>query len=166
VQHLFKKTLTPPARERLFHLPDAGLLLIEKSVLERIHANRQVGNQREAGGLLIGYFRDPHLHITDLTLPGAGDCRSRFRFARKDPSHLQLVQDCHTGSGRLLNLLGEWHTHPEAVPSPSGIDQCDWVKTLAVRASQPTVFLIAGTESDWIGHCSGRDRRVMPLSEL
>ena len=166
MQHLFKKKLTSPERDRLFRLPDAGLLLIEKSVLERIHAYRQVSNQREAGGLLIGYFRDPHLHITDLTVPGAGDHRSRFRFARKDPSHLQLVQDRHTGSGRLLNLLGEWHTHPEAVPSPSGIDQRDWGKTLAVRASQPTVFLIAGTERDWIGHCCGQDRGVTPLSEL
>jgi integrative and conjugative element protein (TIGR02256 family) len=166
VQYLFKKTLTPPARERLFHLPDAGLLLIEKSVLERIQAYRQVGNQSEAGGLLIGYFRDPHLHITDLTLPGAGDRYSRFRFARKDPSHLQLVHDLHTGSGRLLNLLGEWHTHPEAVPSPSGIDRRDWVKTLALRASQPTVFLIAGTQADWIGYCGGQCRRIAPLSEL
>ena len=122
MQHLFKKTLTPPERERIFRLSDAGLLLIEKSVLEGIHAYRQVGNQLEAGGLLIGYFRDPHLHITDLTVPGAGDCRSRFRFARKDPAHVQMLLDRHTLSDGLLNLLGEWHTHPEALPSPSEIE--------------------------------------------
>ena len=44
--------------------------------------------------------------------------------------------------------LGEWHTHPEAIPSPSRIDICGWKSIAKKRQNTPwTLFVILGQQT-------------------
>ncbi|WP_338895642.1 Mov34/MPN/PAD-1 family protein [Klebsiella pneumoniae] len=66
----------------------------------------------EAGGVLIGERRGPHIVITHISEPGPGDIRTRNRFERKGDHHQLKVDELFEQSNGFLVYLGEWHTHP------------------------------------------------------
>lgn len=50
-----------------------------------------------------------------------------------------------------MDYLGEWHTHPEINPSPSGMDISEWTK-ITSRQPRPMVFMILGISGEiWLG---------------
>lgn len=105
----------------------------------------------EAGGILLGCHRGPHVEILDCTVPMRQDRRSRFSFVRRDPGHQRTALAAWQTSGRTVNFVGEWHTHPEEVPTPSGVDRNTWVHEMARRRSDPLVFVIAGSVALYCG---------------
>ena len=128
-----------------------SFILIEHDVLLALHQFRQRSyNDDEAGGILIGYRRREHLHAVEFTVPAPQDIRSRYEFNRIDPHHADHARKRWKTSGDKLDCIGEWHTHPEAVPAPSGLDRAEWTKALS-RTNRPMVFVIVGLQTDWIG---------------
>jgi integrative and conjugative element protein (TIGR02256 family) len=126
-----------------------GMLLIEPHVLEELMKYRQLeAGDAEAGGILMGYRRGAHLHITDIPVPQAKDVRRRFSFQRNDRKHQAIALQRWEKSEKRLDYLGEWHTHPEKSPSPSPLDKSEWRKIL-VRNRNPMVFVILGTSIEW-----------------
>jgi len=104
----------------------------------------------EAGGVLIGR----HLLGTEdivadyVTTPMQGDKRTRFSFYRGQKQHQRAVDRAWAASGGVYTYLGEWHTHPESVPSPSCLDRREHIRTIqTARCSHPIFFLILGTET-------------------
>jgi integrative and conjugative element protein (TIGR02256 family) len=113
----------------------------------------------EAGGILIGYRRADHLHIVEATAPGPGDTGTRISFRRDDPSHQRRASARWQDSSGYLDYLGEWHTHPEMSPSPSGTDRRAWQEVVARRPTEVFVFAILGIEHGmWVG--CGRGQRL------
>ena len=128
----------------------AGLILIGASVIERMSRYRQVGSSDyEAGGILLGSLRGPHLEVSGCTEPFSGDKRSRTRFDRRDPRHVAAVRTSMSESRGTIGYIGEWHTHPEHSPKPSGQDQTNWRRLLS-QAGHRLVFVIIGTETSFI----------------
>lgn len=123
----------------------SGEIWVCPTVQEVILDYRQTGFlAMEAGGILLGYRRGPHIEVVEATSPMALDVRRRHSFERKDPGH-QAFSDIHWEvSGGTMNYLGEWHTHPEVKPSPSHLDRSEWGK-LMNRYADPLIFIIAGT---------------------
>lgn len=116
----------------------------------------------EAGGILIGFRRDPHIEIVSLTTPLPKDQRSRRGFKRRDSGHQALARQHWRESNGLLDYVGEWHSHPEARPSPSWLDRNEWKKILKSR-NVPMIFAIIGTGPDiWLG--VGYDGEIKALS--
>jgi integrative and conjugative element protein (TIGR02256 family) len=76
----------------------------------------------EAGGILIGSYRGPHIEISDCTTPLSGDIRKPYLFDRRDPGHQAAALRAWRASGKTATFIGEWHTHPQDDPAPSGID--------------------------------------------
>lgn len=129
----------------------AGLLLVESEVLERLKPFSQLGAKApEAGGILIGYRRGPHLHVVDATAPGPQDRRSRHEFQRLDPSHEQTAHARWMRSQHTLDYVGEWHTHPQTYPAPSTLDLGEWTQILLHRR-EPMIFAILGLADLWVG---------------
>lgn len=128
-----------------------GFILIEGSALDVIAGYLQDDPKKtEAGGIFIGYRRGHHLHVVDATSPQPLDQRSRYQFSRLDPEHQRIALNRWEESGHQLDYLGEWHTHPEHKPTPSGLDGAEW-KKLYQRSNQPLLFLIAGiTGNRWL----------------
>ncbi len=116
---------------------------------------------KEAGGILIGCYRGPHLEITECTTPMAGDVRSRFMFYRRDKGHHRRANEAWRQSGHALTFVGEWHTHPEDHPTPSFVDKATWHSVMR-KHDDPMLFLIVGRKSVWCG--IGRDRSLARLN--
>lgn len=102
---------------------------------------------KEAGGILLGYRRGPHIEVVEASTPLPGDIRKRHRFERCDAGH-QAFSDFHWKSSHgLITYVGDWHTHPERTPTPSPVDCCEWGKLKSFYC-EPLVFLIIGT-AEW-----------------
>lgn len=129
-----------------------GLVLVEAAALATIDRYRQTDPLRpEAGGILLGHRRGSHLHVLEATPPLPGDHGLRHRFNRSAMPHQAIALARWHGSGGTIDYLGEWHTHPEAHPHPSGIDLAAWLDIHTAR-HEPMLFVIAGdTENDWYG---------------
>lgn len=109
------------------------------------------GDGREAGGVLIGTqsIDGMSYEVTDVTLPGVCDKRRRFLFVRGKSSANRLIRQVWRQSAGKKNYLGEWHTHDEQQPRPSGLDR-QTVRHLAKDSSAPfgRVFLVIFGNSD------------------
>jgi integrative and conjugative element protein (TIGR02256 family) len=114
--------------------------------------NRFVQNNHqktEAGGVLLGRFLmgNSDVVVDQVTIPAAGDKRSRFHFFRSARAHQEHILEAWTLSEGTCNYLGEWHTHPESDPYPSGYDFENWQKKLQLDKfdSDFLFFVIVGT---------------------
>lgn len=136
----------------LLHNPLApeAFVLFEHHVLDGLSTHRQCRDEEpEAGGVLLGLRRGVHLHIVGFTPPQARDIRTRFSFHRSAHGHQELARRAWKESGGYVDYVGEWHTHPEAQPTPSVIDLQEW-RLICAYPSQK-VFVIVGTVSTWVG---------------
>lgn len=146
----------------IWEISNSGYLYIEQVVIDTISSFKQIPiKSDEAGGLLIGHFKPPHLHITNLTTPMPKDKASRTQYCREDPGHVKRLKSLYNLSSGKLNLIGEWHTHPERTPTPSSIDLNQWRKLQKKWPGQVTIFLILGTTGFWVGDGSGKQFRQL-----
>lgn len=128
--------------------PDA-YLLIEPTVLEILSTFRQCQpTDTEAGGILIGSYRENHIHIVSATTPKSEDIRTRFSFFRRSPEHQAIATRAWKSSKKTQTIVGEWHTHPENDPAPSSLDLAEWWKE---PGDPPLIFVIQGIQSLWVG---------------
>ncbi|RQH00136.1 Mov34/MPN/PAD-1 family protein [Paraburkholderia dinghuensis] len=127
-------------------------ILIEPVVLTTLARFRQTSfSAPESGGILMGYRRGGHLHVTKMTTPQAGDTQHRYGFLRQAPCHQKIALEQWKAQRETMDYVGEWHTHPEPSPTPSSIDTSAWRKICAMKR-EPMVFVIAGTHNLlWVG---------------
>jgi len=128
---------------------DEVSIAISAEVLSRLIDLRQLDSQQpESGGLLLGrVFGDgSDAAVEEVTLPGKGDKQSRFGFFRSS-YHQHLAEKYWKRTDGEGTYLGLWHTHPEPVPHPSGIDTDDWKRALKkdVFHGKGLLFAIVGT---------------------
>jgi integrative and conjugative element protein (TIGR02256 family) len=107
-------------KPRHFALLHSGQqLVLTRAVLEIFLKYRQHGTEPEAGGLLFAKFDFPFIRIVEASVPHATDKRWRTLFVPNRILQRQLIKKCFK-QGR--HFVGEWHTHPEPNPTPSGLD--------------------------------------------
>jgi len=125
-------------------------LLIRRSVLSKINREAKRRKNTETGGVLLGCYRGHHIDVVGATVQQLQDRASKYAFHRKDATHQRLATKCWRRSNRVVTYVGEWHSHPEHVPSPSIIDLSSW-KDAVARTRRTMVFAIVGWEAVWIG---------------
>lgn len=122
-------------------------IVIDESVWRIFTNSRQVHmNSPESFGILIG-TRDTiaqSYKIKRITTPGKKDVQSRHHFVLQDPQHQKTANQAFHNSGGYLGYLGTWHTHPEAIPSPSAIDIKDWLMCIERNPDRQLFFVIVG----------------------
>jgi integrative and conjugative element protein (TIGR02256 family) len=95
---------------------------------------------------LFAKFSEQSVTISKVTGPRAADCRTRYSYVPDRREEQKEIDEMHRKG---FNFVGDWHTHPEALPTPSSSD----VRTIneAVAKSQHHlhgfVMVIVGTES-------------------
>ena len=122
---------------------------IDAAVVHLFRRHVQNGPHRpEAGGVLLGrQIRETCDSVVDrASTPMPRDERGRLFFNRRDPGHQVFMDEAWKASEGTTVYLGEWHTHPEPVPRPSGVDLHDWRRRLKHDdvPSQETFFVIVG----------------------
>lgn len=152
---------------RLLVKPSADVsIVISADVLSRLAGLRQLESHRlESGGLLLGrlFGCGRESVVETVTMPGSGDKQSRFNFFRSS-HHQNAAEKYWKQTGGQGTYLGLWHTHPELVPTPSGIDKIDWRRALKkdVFFGDGLLFAIVGTKDlgFWYGRSSKKIRFV------
>lgn len=105
----------------------------------------------EAGGLLLGSVHGAHLLLHQATVPTAWDKRFRYLFERMPYGHDAIALSRWTASQGTVRYLGEWHTHPEDYPRPSGLDRSEWTRLAAKRRDKrPMLAVIVGRKSLYV----------------
>jgi len=95
-------------------------LVFTSEVLDHFRSNRQRRClSSEAGGQLFARFIAGAIVVEVATGPYREDKRSRFLFT---PDRCREQRDIDNYYTQRLHFLGNWHTHPQKIPFPSGID--------------------------------------------
>lgn len=108
-------------RSIIGHLDDIHQTLwISPRVLRHMGRHRQTTPwATEAGGQLFGTINAEQVRVTEASGPYAGDERSRYRYRSNSAAAQRAIEEFHKQG---LLYLGEWHTHAEAHPSASSLD--------------------------------------------
>lgn len=130
---------------------DGGKFKIDGLPLQKISEYLQINpRMNEAGGVLLGrYIIDSNdIVVDDITTPMPNDVRKRCFYLKQKKYHQAVVTEKWIKSNGTCNYLGEWHTHPEAVPNPSSIDTGEWKRLLKSTKfdGEFLYFIIAGTQ--------------------
>jgi integrative and conjugative element protein (TIGR02256 family) len=112
----------------------------------------------EAGGVLLGR----HLHdgsaiiVDEVTTPMRGDRRGRTHFHRGRKQHQAMINHAWLESSGTCAYLGEWHTHPKPIPTPSVVDWSDWRRRLRTdQTTKPLFFVIVGMDQTRVWEGTG-----------
>ena len=131
-------------RKTLLHFSDTSLETFNQHVQKR-----EV--DCEAGGLLLGSVHGTHMLIEQATVPTAWDKRFRYLFERMPFGHEAIALALWTASQGTVRYLGEWHTHPEDHPRPSGLDRSEWKRLAAKRRDRrPMLAAIVGRKALYV----------------
>ena len=120
----------------------------------------------EAGGLLLGSVHGNHMLIEQATFPTEWDKRSRNLFERMPFGHDAIALSRWTASQGTIRYLGEWHTHPEDHPHPSGLDRSECNRLSAQRRDKrPMLAVIVGRQSLYVElvPSTGRGSVLIPV---
>ena len=154
--------------ELIFEMSNGGKIKLSNDAIQVINSYKQLEKKDpESGGVLLGRFikSSKDIVIDKVSTPMKGDVQTRYKFKRLSPLHQKIIDQEWNKSKGTCNYLGEWHTHPEEFPSPSGVDKRDWKRKLKsdIFSSRFLYFLIAGMEeiNIWEG-----DRRTLEIKQL
>lgn len=129
----------------------SSAILIAEGALQRINADAaRFRGRSERGGILLGLRRGSHVEVNEATLPTRWDRGSMFTFRRSAAGHQAVALRRWRTSQHTVDWVGEWHSHPERLPSPSSIDLRSWRDITRHRAA-PMIFVILGYEGLWVG---------------
>lgn len=116
----------------------------------------------ESGGILLGTVHGPHIEVTHATPPFPTDRRTRCSFDRGSKGHTEVADQMWEESRGIIRYIGEWHTHPEDYPSPSGIDLREWKISAAKRTDgRPVIGLIVGRKGIYIQGTSTAGKAIV-----
>ncbi|MFK5893106.1 MAG: Mov34/MPN/PAD-1 family protein [Pseudomonadota bacterium] len=145
---------------KVYQRNNQGYVLFNSLVMELLHKFKQHTGENEAGGILLGCYRDPHIEVVLATPPGPDDIRKPLSFIRKCASHKREAHNQWKKSGKLITYIGEWHTHPQKIPEPSYTDYRNWIEFLPCSDS---IICIQGTEELWVGENTNNIKKVQTL---
>lgn len=150
--------------------PGGGRIKLPDDVIASIHDYVQNDRHKpEAGGVMMGRYiiESRDIVIDKISFPMPGDRATRITFYRKKKAHQLIIDREWEASNHTCTYLGEWHTHPQPLPSPSCIDEFNWKRKLKndVVDSDSLFFLIVGTSDMriWEGHKSSRTISMLKL---
>lgn len=128
---------------RVFFWPDnRRYVLFTEAALAQMYRHVQRWPwQKEAGGELFAVDPDASgIHITNAAGPSPCDHRARNAYKPDiDTAHRERLRQFDVER----YAVGLWHTHPEAVPKPSYLDQQTTTDYLLAFTGDRTHFLMA-----------------------
>ncbi|NLY34818.1 MAG: hypothetical protein GX040_08915 [Alcaligenaceae bacterium] len=125
-----------------------NLVVFLPSVLKIFKSYRQqFFGQPEGGGILLGRRRGKHLEVVLATEPNCTDRRAIFSFVRETHGHADFAEQAWHQGGKTIDYLGEWHTHPQNVPTPSTIDRNEWNKLARQQPTSTLLVVVVGTNA-------------------
>jgi integrative and conjugative element protein (TIGR02256 family) len=159
-------------------MPHAGLAWIARDTLEEMLAEASLWDDRETGGVLLGYWASTdQVVITKGIGPGPAAIHHRTRFRPDQAHHEEEIASHFRASEGRESYLGDWHTHPGTTrPYLSAKDRRaakNIASAIEARAPNPLMLVLAGdgrawTPGIWVGDVRGFGRALswIKLTEL
>lgn len=144
-------------------LADGSLLLnFSQEVRDVFQRHIQVGDLPESGGVLLGTVHERGLLVTVATTPTRLDRQLSYLFERFPFGHRAVAKRLWRHSAGTIRYIGEWHTHPQDIPIPSGIDVDEWRKLAKERTDKrPLLAVIVGRHSLHVELAHGNGQREL-----
>lgn len=120
-------------------------LTLEQSVLDHFVKWRQLDPKMpEAGGQLFGAVEGQCIKVKLATGPRRSDRRGRFFFIADRLAERREIGTLYKSG---LHYFGDWHTHPQSIPTPSDTDLSSMAELFARSKHELNAFLmvIVGT---------------------
>ncbi|WP_170265135.1 Mov34/MPN/PAD-1 family protein [Salibacter halophilus] len=148
---------------RIFKYKKTKLIITNnvQQILENHIQDKSAKN--EAGGILLGQVIGNEFYLTKATEPNDLDKATRYSFERNKENAQIVVDYEYVNSNKRTIYLGEWHTHPEKIPSPSKRD-IKMIKSqfkLGENLAAVIFLLIQGQNEFYVGICNGKKIRKM-----
>ena len=103
---------------------DDKYVVFTEEVIKVLDRHKQCNyTQHEAGGILLGKVYNDLIIIDQISEPSIKDRSGRFYFIRNVKRAQSIVDRAWKESNGERIYLGEWHTHPEDIPTPSRDDK-------------------------------------------
>jgi integrative and conjugative element protein (TIGR02256 family) len=103
---------------------------------------------QETGGVLLGWAGPAGDVVVDQVLgPGPGAIHAARSFHPDAAWQQEQIVAAYQASGRRLEYLGDWHTHPSGLATPSSRDLATLrhiARHAEVRAPRPVMAIFAG----------------------
>lgn len=102
---------------------DIGLKVeVKQELLDELYSVGMKHYPKEFGGLLVGYYTDDFKTcVVEATILPKRYKSSRYFFERGKEGLKKRLTEFYNAIPRLI-YIGEWHTHPDGIPSPSRTD--------------------------------------------
>lgn len=105
------------------------VLILTDPVVEHLRHHRQWHRyKREAGGQLFARFDGGQIIVEEATGPRRTDRRTRTSYVPDRRAEQAEILERHM---RGLHYVGDWHTHPQALPEPSRPDAISIAESVA-----------------------------------
>lgn len=133
---------------------NTGIIMVISSEAQQIFLkySQNENHKTEAGGILIGRRKGAHFEIVAATEPTQHDIRTRTRFVRSEKIHSDIAKAAWVISRGQISYIGEWHTHPQTIPSPSSVDIEEWNKlSKECKSADGYSMIIVGINGLWCG---------------
>lgn len=107
----------------------------------------------ESGGIITGKIYNNLIEVLNCSEPSESDISSRYNFSRSFKTAQSFINEKFEKSNGEEIYLGEWHTHPEDIPTPSNTDVNSFIKTINKNRlnSKLHFMIIIGRVSIYIG---------------
>nr|WP_321452618.1 Mov34/MPN/PAD-1 family protein [uncultured Carboxylicivirga sp.] len=140
---------------------------ITRTALNVIEKHKQIKRRaKESGGILLGQVIGNDVFILKASTPNKFDKASRHSFdCNKDAAQV-IINYEFMNSGQKTIYIGEWHTHPENYPNPSGVDNKMIIQQyFKNRINEPfLILLIQGLKGIYIAIFDGKSLKETKLS--
>lgn len=115
-------------------------IIIADTVVEHLLRHRQRRcYQKEAGGQLFARLDRDRIHIVEATGPRRTDMRTRTVYQPDRRAEQTEIAERYTKG---LHFVGDWHTHPDSQPLPSGRDLSSMAECFLKSAHNLNGFLL------------------------
>lgn len=134
-------------------------IIIEQNVVDLFNTFRQTGRKPESGGILLGKVYENEIRVKKASIPTVFDSSKRYNFIRHKKSAQLFTNYEFKNSGGTIIYIGEWHTHPETIPTPSSTD----IKMISTQFRKNKInetfllMIIVGLKDVYLGIYDGKD---------
>lgn len=133
---------------------DKRKLKISSSVINKFKKFEKIIKKQESGGILLGRVYREYDEIEDISFPHKLDKSGPFSFLRaKAPAQKVINSKWKESKGEQI-YLGEWHTHNEEDPCPSGVDKkmiCETRRDTKMEIEYLYLIIVGVKNSFWVG---------------
>jgi integrative and conjugative element protein (TIGR02256 family) len=133
----------------------------DEGVLDKLRWLRGEKLPRETGGALLGCWDLSRqiLYVVDITGAPEDSIERSTAFIRGSKDLSRWIADTSRITGRSVEYVGEWHSHPNGYPtSPSDDDRkvFHWIEEhLSIDGLPPAMLIVGDTELRWLTTVDG-----------